>query len=144
MPHRMRRRGWEGLATTKRKKRTKIAWRTLLRGAALGAAVLLLAVLLLTLLVYLEWLPESAIPIGNTVIKILTALAVGVFIGLGREKAPWYFGGVAAVLSLMLSVALMSIYLGSFSLTWNLLADLLLGFAIGSAAAALLSKRKTE
>ena len=130
--------------TAKRKKRTKTAWRAIVRGAALGAGVLLLTVLLLTLLVYLEWLPESAIPIGNTMIKILTALAAGVFTGLAREKAPWYFGGIAAILSLTVSIALMAVYLGSFSVTWNLLADLLMGFAIGSAAAAVLSKRRTE
>ena len=134
----------ETLATTKRKKRTKTARRAIVRGTALGAGVLLLAVLLLTLFIWLEWLPESAIPIGNTVIKILTALAAGFFTGFGREKAPWYFGGVAAILALAASIALMSAYLGSFSPTWSLLADLLMGFAIGSAAAAVLSKRKTE
>ncbi len=134
----------ETLATTKRKKRTKTARRAIVRGTALGAGVLLLAVLLLTLFIWLEWLPESAIPIGNTVIKILTALAAGFFTGFGREKAPWYFGGLAAILALVVSVAAMSVYLGSFSPTWSLLADLLMGFAIGSAAAAVLSKRKTE
>ena len=132
------------MATAKRKKRTKTAWRTVVRGAALGAAVLTLAVLLLTLLIYLEWLPESAMPIGNTVIKILTAIAAGFFTGFGREKAPWYFGGIAAILSLSASIALMSVYLGSFSPSWNLLADILMGFAIGSAAAAVLSKRRME
>ena len=132
------------MATTKRKKRPKTAWRAIVRGTALGAGVLLLSVLLLTLFVYLEWLPESAIPIGNTVIKILTALAAGFFTGFGREKAPWYFGGVAAILALAVSIAAMSVYLGSFSPTWSLLADLLMGFAIGSAAAAALSKRRTE
>lgn len=140
----MRQRGWEGLATAKRKKRTRIAWRPLLRATALGAGVLLLAILLLTLFVYREWLPESAMPIGNTVIKILTALAAGIFVGLGREKTPWYFGGIAAVLSLLFSIVLMAVYLGTFRVTWSLLADLLMGFAIGSAAAALLLKRQPE
>ena len=105
---------------------------------------LLLAVLLLTLFIYLEWLPESTMPIGNTVIKILVALAAGIFVGLGHERSPWYFGGIAAILSLSASIALMSVYLGSFSPTWSLLADLLMCFAIGSAAAAMLQKRKTE
>lgn len=132
------------MATAKRKKRTRIAWRPLLRATALGAGVLLLAILLLTLFVYREWLPESAMPIGNTVIKILTALAAGIFVGLGREKAPWYFGGIAAVLSLLFSIVLMAVYLGTFRVTWSLPADLLMGFAIGSAAAALLLKRQPE
>jgi len=132
------------LAVTKRKKRTKTAWRVLLRAAALAAGGLVLAVLLLTLFVYLEWAPESAIPVGNTVIKIVTALAAGVFVGLGREKTPWYFGGIAAILALSVSIALMAAYVGAFKPTWNLLADLLMGFAIGSASAAVFSKRKTE
>ena len=140
----MRRRGWESVATTKRKKRTKSAWRALLRGTALGAGVLVLAVLLLTLFIYLEWLPESTMPIGNTVIKILVALAAGIFVGLGHERSPWYFGGIAAVLALMSSAALMAVYLGSFKPTWALFADLLMGLAIGSAATAALQKRKTE
>ena len=97
------------MASGKRKKRTGTAWRPLLRSAALALGVLILAVLVMTLLVYLEWLPESAIPAGNTVIKVLTALAAGVFIGIGRERTPWYFGGIAAVLALSVSVALMAV-----------------------------------
>ena len=96
----------------------------------------------MTLLVYLEWLPESAIPAGNTVIKVLTALAAGVFIGIGRERTPWYFGGIAAVLALSVSVALMAVYTGSFKPTGNLAADVLMCFAIGSAAAAVFLRRK--
>ena len=132
------------MARSKRRKRTKTAWRPLLRSAGLGAGVLILSVLLLTLFVWLEWLPESAIPAGNTVIKIVTALAAGVFVGIGREQAPWYFGGIAAILSLSVSIVLMSVYLGAFKPTWSLLADLLMCFAIGSAAAAVFLRRKTE
>lgn len=140
----MRQRGWEGLAKGKRKKRTGTGWRPLLRGAALGVGVLVLSVLLLTLFVYLEWMPESTIPVGNTVIKILTALAAGIFIGRSRACSPWYFGGIAAILSLSVSIALMSACTGAFRLSWNLLADLLMCFAIGSAAAAVFQRRKTE
>ncbi len=130
------------MASGKRKKRTGTAWRPLLRSAALALGVLILAVLVMTLLVYLEWLPESAIPAGNTVIKVLTALAAGVFIGIGRERTPWYFGGIAAVLALSASVALMAVYTGSFKPTWNLAADVLMCFAIGSAATAVFLRRK--
>ena len=132
------------MASGKRKKRTKIAWKTLLAGTAVGVGALLLSVLLLTLFVYQEWVPESVIPIGNTVIKILTAIAAGVFVGLARRAAPWYFGGIAAVLALIAATGLMAVYLGSFSPTWSLLADLLMSFAIGSAAAAVFLRRKTE
>lgn len=128
----------------KHKKRNKTAWKPLLRGTASGIAVLIVSVLILTATVFLGWVSESAIPIGNIVIKILSSLAAGIVIGLGKERAPWFFGGIAADICLLLSAALMSVYLGSFRLTWNLFADLLLCFAIGCAANAVFLKRKTE
>ncbi len=109
-----------------------------------GAATLIGLVLLLTLFVYLEWLPESAVSVGNTVIKILTALLVGLFVGRRREGPPWWFGGTAAALSLLLAVIGMSVYLGEFRFSWSLLADSLMSFAIGSAAAMVLLRHKTE
>ncbi len=109
-----------------------------------GAAALVVSVLILTLLVYLGWIPESSVSIGNTVVKILTALAAGIAVGAGREGGSWILGGIAAILALLLSVVGMSIYLGAFTPTWTLLADLLMSFAIGCAAAAVFLKRKTE
>ena len=128
----------------KRKRRAGIAWKPLLKSAAIGVGVLVGSVLLLTVLVYLEWLSETAIPAGNTVIKIRTALAAGVAVGLSRTRAPWYYGGIAAILALSVSVILMSVYLGAFRPTWTLLADVLMSFAIGSAAAAVFGRRRTE
>jgi putative membrane protein (TIGR04086 family) len=136
--------GGDGLASGKRRKRTKIAWKRLLLGALIGMAAMLLLVLLLTLFLYQEWLPESAISAGNTIIKILAALAAGIFIGLSKEQVRWYFGGITAALALVFAVAAMSFYLGAFRPTWNLAADLLMSFAIGSAASAVFLRRKTE
>ena len=132
------------MASGKKRKRAKIAWRTLLYGALAGTAALILLILLFTLFIYLGWLKESAIPIGNTVIKIAAAIAAGVCVGLARDRIAWYFGGVAALLSLTVAAAAMGVYLGSFRFTWSLAADLLMGFAIGSAAAAVFLKRKKE
>ena len=132
------------MAYGKRKRRAGIAWKPLLRSGAIATGVLILSVLLLTVLVWLEWLPEKAIPAGNTVIKILTAVAAGFAVGLSRTAAPWYYGGIVAILALSVSVVLMSVYVGAFRPTWTLLADLLMSFAIGSAAAAVFVKRKTE
>lgn len=128
----------------KRKKRTQGRGKPLWKGALVGAGVLIGSVMLLAMLVFLGWLPESAIPVCNTIIKILTALSAGIAVGVSRERAPWYFGGIAALLSLTLSVAGMSLYLGAFRLSWNLLADLFMSVAIGSAAAAALGRRKAE
>ncbi len=132
------------MTSVKRKKRTKIAWKPLLYGTLIGAAALVLSTLLLTLLIYLGWLPETEIPIGNTVIKILAALAAGGYIGPSPQRAPGDFGGVTAGFSLAASVAAMSVYLKTFRFTWSLAADLLMSFAIGSAAAALFLRRKKE
>lgn len=132
------------MASGKRKRKTDRAGRALLRGAAVGIASLLLLILLFALLIFLGWLPESSISIGNTVIKILSVLAAGAATGLGQGKTPWYFGGIAAALAIAAAVACMSIYLGAFQLTWNMAADLLMAFAIGSAASAVLQKRKAE
>lgn len=132
------------MASGKRRKRGRIPWKTLFYGMLIGTGAILLLVLLLTVFVYQGWIPETAVSIGNTVVKILVALAVGVFVGLSRARCPWWFGGAAAVLSLVLAIAAMSVYLGAFKPSWNLFADLLMSFAIGSAASALLGRRKTE
>jgi hypothetical protein len=60
----------------------------------------------------------------------------------GRNPGTWILGGFAALAGLAISTAVMSLYLGSFSFSWNLAADLLMSFAIGSAVAALLLRRK--
>ena len=107
-------------------------------------AVLFVSVLILAFLVFCGALPESAIPIGNTVIKILAALAAGVVIGFGRERASWLSGGIAAVCTLLLSALGMCFYLGEFRWTWSMLADALLCFAIGCAACAVFLRGRTE
>ena len=47
-----------------------------------------------------------------------------------------------SAIALSVSVALMAVYTGSFKPTWNLAADVLMCFAIGSAAAAVFLRRK--
>lgn len=131
------------MASGKRRKRAGIAWRTLFFGTLIGVIALIVPVLLLALMLYLEWIPETAISIGNTVIKIVAALAASIFVSFGRERVQWYFGGIAAALSLLIVAAGMYLYLGSFRPTWSVAADCLLCFAVGSAAAAVFAKRKT-
>ncbi len=113
-----------------------------MRGAAAGVAVLIVSVLLLTLLVYLGWIPESSIGVGNTVIRILSAISGGIVTATGRKPGTWILGGVAALAGLAFSTALMSVYLGSFTFRWSLAADLTMSFAIGAAAAALVLRRR--
>jgi len=128
----------------KRKKRTQGRGGVLLRGVLAGTGTILILVLLLALSVYWGWLSESAISIVNTIVKIAAAIAAGVAIGLSRKHAPWYFGGIAAVASMAISTAVMSLYLGSFRFSWNLLADLLMTFAIGAASAAAFGRRAEQ
>lgn len=128
----------------KRKKRTQGRGRVLIRSVLIGTGVMLASVVLLAFSVYLGWLPESAISVGNTVSKILTALAAGLAVGLSRIRVPWYFGGIAAVITLLISIVGMSLYLGTFRVSWNLVADLLMSFAIGAAAAAALNRKNAQ
>ena len=128
------------MTSAKRKKKQKLPLRAALKGALLSIAVSLVLILLLTLLLYLGWLDESAIPIGNTVIKILAAIACGLAVMLGKHRGNWIAGGIAAACAQLLSWAGMSLYLGAFTPSWNLLADLLLSFAVAAAAAGVLTK----
>ena len=126
------------MTSFKRRKRNKVPWRALIRGALFGLLALIVPILLLTLLIYLGWLPESAISVGNTVIKVLAAAVAGV--AVGRAKGSWIVGGLAAVLSEAVAIALMSVFLGAFTFSWTLVADLLMSFAIGAAICAVILK----
>ena len=128
------------MTSAKRKKKEKIPCRALFRGILCGLITSAVLVLILTLFLYFGWLKESAIGIGNTVIKILSALIAGVSIGLGKHTGTWISGGAAALIAQLVAWTGMSLYLGAFSPTWNLFADLLMSFAIGAASAAFVLK----
>ncbi len=104
----------------------------LLAGAAAAAAILLLGLLL-----YWEWLPDGAIPIGNALIKVLCAALAGFFAARNLSEHACRTGAVAGALFWAFSTAVFSLCLGSFRFTWTLLSDLLLSVTAGAAAAAL-------
>ena len=124
------------MASVKRKKKEKIAWRALFRGILFGLIASVAPVLILTLLLYFGILKESAIPVANTIIKIIASIATGIAAACGKRAGTWILGGVAAAAAQLLLWSGMSLYLGAFTPNWNLLADLLLSFALGSAATA--------
>ena len=128
------------MTSVKRKKKQKIPFRALLRGTLLGIAASVILVLILTLLLYFGWLQESAIPIVNTGIKIVASLVCGMTVAVGKNRGGWQIGGIAAVCAQLLTWVGMSAVLGNFTLSWNVLADLLMSFAIGAATAALFRK----
>ena len=128
------------MASGKRRKKEPVPWRASLKGVLAGLAASLVLILLLTLLLYLGWLKESAISIGNTVIKILAAAVVGFAVTHGKSRGTWIAAGISAAAAQLLSWAGMSLYLGSFTPSWNLLADLLMSFAVAAATAALFQK----
>ncbi len=103
--------------------------------AALLTATALL--LLFALLLYKEWLPESAIPVANTVIKVLAAVSAGAWVGVRVRNRAWLFGGVAGLAFTVLSTLLFSLFAGEFSIGLPLAADGMLSFALGAAAAGL-------
>ena len=128
------------MASGKRKKKQSIPWRAGLKGLLVGLAASVVLILLLTLFLYLGWFKESAISISNTIIKILASIACGIATATGKNRGPWQIGGVAALLAQLVSWIGISLYLGAFTPSWNLLADLLLSFAIGAASAGVFTK----
>lgn len=122
---------------TGRKKRGTIPVWELLKAVLLSSAAATAAMLLFALFIYLEWLSDGAIPIGNALIKALAAAFAGFWIGRGTCERTWLYGGVAGVLFTAFSTLLFSLFLGSFRFSWTLLSDGMLSFALGSAAAAL-------
>ena len=130
------------LGSYSHRKKQKIPWRVPLKGALFAILAAVALILLLTLFVYLGWLGESAIPVGNTVIKVLAAALAGWIVGRSRIRAAWWCGAVAAALAVLVLWAGMSLYLGEWNLSWGLFADLLMSVAIGGAIAALLLRRK--
>ncbi|MBR3037818.1 MAG: TIGR04086 family membrane protein [Clostridia bacterium] len=125
-----------------RRKKQKIPWRVPVRGTLFAILAAVVLILLLTLFVYLGWFGESAIPIGNTVIKALAAAVAGLVVGRHRIRAVWWYGAIAAAAAVLVLWAGMSLYLGEWNLSWGLFADLLMSVAIGGAIAALLLRRK--
>ena len=75
-----------------RRKKQKIPWRVPVRGTLFAILAAVVLILLLTLFVYLGWFGESAIPIGNTVIKALAAAVAGLVVGRHRIRAAWWYG----------------------------------------------------
>ena len=125
-----------------RRKKQKSPWRVPVRGTLFAILAAVVLILLLTLFVYLGWFGESAIPIGNTVIKALAAAVAGLVVGRHRIRAAWWYGAIAAAAAVLVLWAGMSLYLGEWNLSWGLFADLLMSVAIGGAIAALLLRRK--
>ena len=70
------------LGSYSHRKKQKIPWRVPLKGALFAILAAVALILLLTLFVYLGWLGEGAIPIGNTVIKVLAAALAGAAVSL--------------------------------------------------------------
>ena len=129
---------------TRKKKRNGLPVWALLKAVLLSGAAATAAMLLFALLLYLEWLPDEAIPIGNAIVKVLSAAFAGWLIGRTESDRAWLFGGIAGVLFTGFSTLLFSLFLGSVRATWTLASDALLSFALGSAAAALTAWRRTR
>ena len=130
------------MGSYKHRKKQKTPLRVPAKGALFAILAAVALVLLLTLFVYLEWLGESAIPIGNTVIKAIAAAGAGLVVGRHRIRVAWWYGAIAAAAAALMLWAGMCLYLGEWNLSWGLFADLLMSVAIGGAVSALLLRRK--
>jgi putative membrane protein (TIGR04086 family) len=130
------------MASYQHRKKQRIPWRVPLKGMLFAILAAVVLILLLTLFVYLGWFGEAAIPVSNTVIKAIAAATAGFVTGRHRIKAAWWYGAIAAAAAQLVLWALMCLYLGEWSVSWSLPADLLLSIAIGGAVAALLLRKR--
>jgi len=127
---------------THRRKRTATPIWALCKAVLLAFAAATAAMLLLALMLYLEWLPEGAISVGNAIIKVGAAALAGFLVGRSAVQQPWLYGGAAGVLFTGVTTLVFSLLVGSFRPTWSLLGDALLTFAVGAAVSALTARIK--
>lgn len=130
--------------STHRKKNGALPIKPLLLAVLLSVGEATVLMLLFSLFLYLEWLPEDAIPVGNAIVKVLSAALAGLWIGRSVQDRAWLWGGIAGLLFSVLTALLFSLLLGSFRLSITTVSDALFAFVIGAAVAALLAWRKRE
>ncbi|MBR0425970.1 MAG: TIGR04086 family membrane protein [Clostridia bacterium] len=130
--------------STHRKKRNAIPAWDLLKAVLLAAAAATGGLLLLALLLYLEWLPDGAIPVGNAIIKVLAAAFAGWLIGRKLSEKTWLLGGIAGLFFTVLTTAIFSLLIGSFRVSWTLLSDALISFALGAAVATVTARMRAK
>ncbi|MCL2672453.1 MAG: TIGR04086 family membrane protein [Clostridiales bacterium] len=102
-----------------------------------GAAVLAVFALLLifTLFLYLGWLPENSIPALTGICKVVGAAVAGILAAKYFSEHLWRSGALAALLFLMISALVMSLFTRSFAFSIALLGDALLCAVVGAAVA---------
>ena len=81
---------------------------------------------------------ENSIPVVDQVGKMLCIL-LGAFMAVRHHPVKgWLRGGLAGVLYVLLAFVLFSAIDGDWSFDWTLLADVLMGFAVGAIGGVLL------
>ncbi|MCL2694832.1 MAG: TIGR04086 family membrane protein [Clostridiales bacterium] len=127
------------------KKKSGALW-PIVKAALLASAAVLILIVIFTGVLYLEWLPESSIPLLNGIFKVVGAALAGLLVGRSLTERLWLFGGLAAALFQALATGCMGIFLGGLQLRPSLVGDILLAAVIGGAVAYAffsLSKKKT-
>ena len=118
-----------------RNKKKPIAVWVVVKAALLASAAVMLLIVLFTGVLYMEWLPESSIPLLNGIFKVAGAAAAGLVVGRAAADRIWLMGGLAAAVFQLLATCCMGVFLGGLQLRPSLVGDLLLAAVIGAAVA---------
>ena len=116
----------------KNKPKTTLA---LLKAVLAASAAVLLLIVTFTGALYMEWLPESSIPLLNSIFKVIGAVLAGFIIGRSGADRMWLMGGLAGAAFQVLATGCMGIFLGALQLRVSLVGDLLLAAVVGAALA---------
>lgn len=111
--------------------------------AALFGCVMTVAILLLfALLLKWEIFGEGSIPIATSIIKALCAGCTGLIVAKNMQTRPWLWAGLGGVVYILMAFAAFSLVEKVMSLSFGLMADMILGFLAGAAGGMLQQVKK--
>jgi putative membrane protein (TIGR04086 family) len=111
----------------------------LVKAALIACLAVLGAIALMTLLLYLGWAGERAIPIFNAIVKVLGAALAGFIVSTGVGEKPWLMGAGAGFVFSLLSTLVLLLMSSEPSFNWSLLTDAVIAACVGAAVCALTS-----
>lgn len=103
----------------------------IIRSLFLGLLLTLLLVAILTFVLYKGILSIEAVPIANTLIKIIGAFFSAMLVHIATNSKKLLLSGITGMLFSLLSFVIFSIISGSFSFTVRVLTDMGLGLLSG-------------
>ncbi|MDR1619593.1 MAG: TIGR04086 family membrane protein [Clostridiales bacterium] len=133
---------------TRHKKRSSSPKRALMlrigKSALFGCLLTVAIILLFALILKAEWLSENSIPFVTSIIKTICAGLVGFLSANKCTDRAWVWGGVGGASYILLAFISFLILERSFSISFALLSDIVMGFVAGVAGSMVLHIKRTS